>query len=180
MKKLKKPGKKVIGIVAAVFVVVVGGILALVLYMNREVAPWDTVSWSTTREDIRGRFGEPDYSTKGKGGGRIHYDHYYDYEFLGASGTISYHYIEDKDSSTITSVGWYYSIPDDKELKEEQMKQLKNYLTDRFGAPRKYENDSLHHIDTWYDSDGKEITLFEYFDDLDPEVELTYYFYHYD
>ena len=181
MKKLKKPGKKVIGIVAAVFVVAVGGIIALVLHMNREVAPWDTVSWSTTREDIRSRFGEPDYSTGGRG--NIHYDQYYNYEFLGASGMISYHYIEDKDSSTITSVGWHYYAPDGKEAKDELVKRLKNYLTDRFGAPHKYEHlDDFYHEDFWYDSDGNEITLLEYFYDPDPyaEVELSYYFYNND
>ena len=181
MKKLKKPGKKVICIVAAVFVVVVGGIIALVLYMNREVAPWDTVSWSTTRADIRSRFGEPDYSTEGMGGEGIHYDQFYNYEFLGASGMITYDYIEDKDSSTITSVGWYYYAPNDKEAKDELVKRLKNYLTDRFGAPHKYENlDDFYHKDTWYDSDGREITLLEYFYDTAPQVSLSYNFYNYD
>lgn len=68
---LKKPGKKVICIVAAVCVVVISGIVALVLHMNREVAPWDTVTVSTTSADIRSRFGEPDYSARheGEGGG---------------------------------------------------------------------------------------------------------------
>ena len=176
MKKLKKPGKKVIGIVAAVFVVVVGGIIALVLYMNREVAPWDTVSWSTTREDIRSRFGEPDYSTGGRG--NIHYDQYYNYEFLGMSGMIVYSYVDGGDGGTISCVAWYYSFSSDKELKEEQLERVKNYLTDRFGAPQKYTNGATWHLDTWYNSDGKEIILEQDF--YDSSMGIQYYFYNND
>lgn len=180
MKKLKKPGKKVIGIVAAVFVVVVGGIIALVLHMNREVAPWDTALWSTTRADIRSRFGEPDNSARTEERGGLNFDKYSHYEFLEMSGTIMYTYAGSSDTNTVTAIGWDCSLQGDKELREEQMKRLKNHLADRFGAPRKYENlDDFYHEDTWYDSDGKEITLLEYFYDqyLCSEVSLRYYFY---
>ena len=92
-----------------------------------------------------------------------------------------YTYAGSSDTNTVTAIGWDCSLQGDKELREEQMKRLKNHLADRFGAPRKYENlDDFYHKDTWYDSDGREITLLEYFYDTDPQVSLSYNFYNYD
>lgn len=157
MKKLKKPGKKVICIVAAVFVVVVGGIIALVLHMNREVAPWDNLSASSTPEDVHEIYGEP-HSSQANDRGTIDSERYDPYEFLGMSGWTICHYAY---GNKISSISWYYALPDGKALNdaEDEIEKIQEYLKKEFGEPENSTEEFWGHSVTWHDLAGKEITF---------------------
>ena len=141
----------------AVCVVVIGSIVALVLHMNREVAPWDDLSASSTPEDVHRVHGEPT-SSRDNDKGTVDSERYDPYVFLGMSGWSIINY---SNSQKLSSIQWYYALPEGKALNdaEEEIEKIRDYLTKEFGEPQNSTEELWGDSVIWHDLAGKEITF---------------------